>query len=91
MINVLRKELQTEDLVDINLTNVVSRVLLYLNTDTCRAVSIFNFPLRSPDVDNFIELDNITDDNLIDWYCGRKNMTREELEIKLNTITKVEG
>ena len=90
MINVINKELHTYYLSEHNLFNAVHFMMLWMNTDTNTGVSGFDVDLKNFDVDNWVEFDDITDDNLIDWYCARKEMTREELEIKLNTIPTVE-
>ena len=85
MINLINKDLHTYYLTQHNLFNAVYEMTLYLNTDTNAGISGLSIDLKDFDPDNWVEFDDITDDNLIDWYCTRKNITRAELETKLNT------
>lgn len=85
MINLINKDLHTYYLTQHNLFNAVYEMILYLNTDINPGISGLSIDLNDFDPDNWVEFDDITDDNLIDWYCARKNITRQELETKLNT------
>lgn len=85
MINVLYKELETSDLSEPNVSNAVVRMTLFMHTNTNSALHSYCVDLNDFDPDNWVEFDDITDDNLIDWYCARKGITKAQLETKLNT------
>ena len=87
MITIVDKTLTTED-TDTH-TGVITRMVLNLTTGDGR-ISEVDAELKAVS-DNFILLEDITDQNLIDWCCARRNMTINELAAWHETIPTVEG
>ena len=86
MITIVNKNLITED-TDTH-SGVITRMVLNLTTGDGR-ISEVDAELKGVASD-FISLEDITDEHLIEWCCQRRNMTIAQLTEWHETIPIVE-